>query len=65
MTPAAFKQARQTLGLTQAELAALMGLHQTTVARIETARLPPPQPAQRLLTAYLDGYRPEDWPEEK
>ena len=65
MTPAAFKQARQTLGLTQVQLAAVMGLHQTTVARIETGRLPIPQPVRRMLTAYLDGYRPEDWPEGK
>lgn len=65
MTPAAFKQARILLELTQSQLAAVMGIHQTTVARWESGALPIPGIARRLLTAYLDGYTPEDWPEGK
>lgn len=64
--PAEFLKARQDLGLTDTELAQMLGIsparaHQTFsdwkrgVRKIDKSR-------QRLLVAYLDGYRPTDWP---
>ena len=67
MTPEDIKEARQTLGLTQAQLGDLLDTVQTTVRRMEmdpiraTHRSPAPRMV-RLLRAYLDGYRPADWP---
>lgn len=63
MTPAAFAEARKSLGLTQAQLAATMGLSAREIlARWETGAHAIPPTAARLLQAYLDGYRPADWP---
>jgi len=68
LTPTALKEARHTLGLTLAELAPLLGYEGVNGARLvrrmesgdRTIR-----PAQaRLVRAYLDGYRPADWPKE-
>lgn len=67
MTPEQIKEARQSLGLTQAQLAALLDTDPQTVRRMEqradakTFRSPAPR-MLRLLRAYLDGYRPADWP---
>jgi transcriptional regulator with XRE-family HTH domain len=62
MTPAEFKQARQMLGLSQAELAAVMGYGaQTRISEIESRSIVPEQ-AARLMQAYIAGYRPADWP---
>lgn len=64
MTPEEFKQARLSLGLTrQSDAAALLGYsRQASISDIETGRAPPSPAAVRLLRAYLDGYRPDDWP---
>lgn len=62
MTPAEFKEARRKLGLTAAQIAALMGYGAAPrVYEIEAREAVPPQ-AARLMQAYLDGYRPSDWP---
>ena len=67
MTPDQIREARQTLGLTQAQLGAMLDTDPTTVRRMEmdsdkaTHRAPAPRMV-RLLTAYLNGYRPADWP---
>lgn len=61
------KQARQELGLTQSELGRLLDTDGQSVRRMEmhesasTSRKPPPR-LVRLLRAYMDGYRPSDWP---
>ena len=39
MTPLALKQARHALQMTQDALAGALGIHQTTVARMEAGRL--------------------------
>lgn len=66
MTPAEVRAARDTLGLTQKQLAAVMGLRgPATVAEWENGKRNIGSTAARLLTAYLDGYRPADWPEGK
>lgn len=62
MTPADFRQARKSLGLTQGQLAKLMGVDIRTVQKWEGGERGIDPPAVRLLRAYLDGYRPEDWP---
>jgi DNA-binding transcriptional regulator YiaG len=63
MTPAEIKQARQTLGLTARQLAPLIGYKSlASVYNIESAREKAGGAVIRLLQAYLDGYRPPDWP---
>lgn len=62
MTPQQFKDARKSLGLTGSELAAVMGYGaQSRISEIENGKRVPPQ-AARLMQAYIDGYRPDDWP---
>lgn len=67
MTPFEIRNARLRLGLTQAELARLLDTDGQTVRRMEmdssasTARAPAVRMV-RLIRAYLDGYRPDDWP---
>ena len=64
MTPAEIRQARVTLGLTPAEIAPLLGYGAASrISEIETGARNPSAAALRLLHAYLDGYRPPDWPE--
>lgn len=53
MKPGAFKAARQALGLTQAELAAKLGLSDgRTVRRYEAGETPVPLPTATLLTIW-------------
>lgn len=67
MPPIEIKQARHTLGLSVADLARLLDTDPQSVRRMEqserakTFRRPAPRMC-RLLRAYLDGYRPADWP---
>jgi len=62
MTPAAFKAARLSLGLTAAQAAPLFGLgDQARIYNIEAGATVPGWHA-RLMRAYLDGCRPDDWP---
>lgn len=62
MTPAIFKDARRKLGLSAAQLASVMGYGAAPrIYEIEARDAVPPQ-AARLMQAYLDGYRPVDWP---
>lgn len=63
MNPAQFKEARQTLGLDQRQAAALLGYgNATRISEIEAGKRNPSASVVRLLRAYLDGYRPDDWP---
>jgi len=63
----AIRKARKILGLSQIELAMLLETDAQSVSRWEmspdmiTARKPPVR-AVRLIQAYLDGFRPDDWP---
>lgn len=67
MTPAEIKQARQSLGLSVADLARMLDTDPQTVRRMEqtedarTFRRPAPRMV-RLIEAYISGYRPADWP---
>lgn len=64
------QQARRELGLSVRGLAAMLGVGELQVRRMELApdkssHRPINGTVQRLLRAYLDGYRPADWPERK
>ena len=63
MTPTEFKQARQSLGLTQTQAAPLLGYGSATrISEIENGQRNAGAAVVQLLRAYLDGYRPNDWP---
>jgi len=63
MTPATFKQARQSLGLTQSQIAPLLGYgDKTRISELERGTREPGAAVVLLLRAYLAGYRPDDWP---
>ena len=65
--PINISDARAALGLSVAQLSALLDTDAQSVRRwslqpgSSTARDPPPR-VERLIAAYLAGYRPEDWP---
>ena len=67
MTHTEFKQNRQALGLSVNQMALVLGCSAVHIRRMETdpsvesARPVNPQ-AERLMKAYLEGYRPNDWP---
>jgi transcriptional regulator with XRE-family HTH domain len=65
MSPAEFVDIRHLLGLTQPELAKVLGYaHHSRVAAFESAssgRVVPPA-IERLMRAYEAGYRPPGWP---
>lgn len=58
--------ARLSLGLTQEQMAAMLGYvgaHRRQMQHdLETGRREIRDPQRRLVNAYLDGYRPADWP---
>lgn len=66
MTPDEIKQARHHLGLTLTQLGEMLGYQgrhvRVQMDDLETGRKPLRECQRRLLQAYLDGYRPEDWP---
>lgn len=63
MTPAEFKEARITLGLTPTQCAAMLDYgFQSRISGIERGANPPGARVVRLMRAYLAGYRPDDWP---
>ena len=68
MTPADLKEARRKLGLSVKQMAHLIDTDPVSVRRMEgsedakTHRTPAPRMV-RLIRAYLDGYRPKDWPD--
>ena len=63
MTPTEIKTAREALGLTQAQIATLLGYGgQSRIAEIEGGKKGVGASVIRLLQAYVDGYRPKDWP---
>lgn len=63
MTGDKLRTARKSLGLTQQQLAMVLGLQgQATIARCEAGNRNIGPTFARLVIAYLDGYRPDDWP---
>jgi transcriptional regulator with XRE-family HTH domain len=66
MTGAEFKAIRQALGLTQRQLANVLGYaHPVRVSEFERTAWPQPVPKRvaALMTAFASGYRPRDWPQ--
>lgn len=64
MTREEFRQARKSLGLTQAQIAPLLGYgHKERVSEIERGVSSPGDAVLLLMEAYLSGYRPKNWPE--
>lgn len=67
MNAAEIKEARKSLGLSVQQFGELLDTDPQTVRRMEqketanTFRRPAPRMV-RLVRAYLDGYRPDDWP---
>ncbi len=65
MTPDEIREALQTLGLNQAAAAPLLGYGDPSrVSDIVTGKSKPHGAVPLLLRAYLDGYRPDGWPDE-
>lgn len=70
MTPTYIKEARRQLGLSCDQLGKFLDTDAQTIRRMEqssaasTFRKPAPRMV-RLIRAYLDGYRPNDWPQKK
>lgn len=66
MTGDELKEARQALGLTLVELGHLLGYAgehvRAQVHKMETGDRPIKEAQRRLVEAYLEGYRPADWP---
>ena len=63
MTPDEFRAALDTLGLSQAQAAPLLGYGAATrVSEVCVGRRTPSASVVLLLRAYLAGYRPDDWP---
>ena len=66
MTPATFKQARHKLGLSLSQAAHVLGYDGAhgaqQVRRMESGKRAIRGAQARLMWAYLEGYRPEDWP---
>jgi transcriptional regulator with XRE-family HTH domain len=61
--PEHFRMVREALELTQADLAKLLGYgSKSRIAELEAGTRKPGAAVVRLLRAYLDGYRPLDWP---
>jgi transcriptional regulator with XRE-family HTH domain len=66
MTPAQLHKARQKLGLTLEQMAAMLGYEgdhrRQMLYDLESGRRTIREPQRRLVEAYLAGYRPDDWP---
>ena len=66
MTKDQIVEARRKLGLTLEQMATVLGYlgeqRRHMMWDIETGRRPLREPQRRLVQAYLEGYRPGDWP---
>ena len=63
MTPTEFRSLRRKLRRTQEQLAAVMGYgSQSRISEVEGGETVPAK-AERLILAYISGYRPSDWPD--
>jgi transcriptional regulator with XRE-family HTH domain len=67
MTPTEFRHARRELGLSVRQFAEMLGVEPEAVRRMEIqfgegGHRPIRGSIERLIRAYLDGYRPPDWP---
>ena len=65
MTPTQFKQARNSLGLSSAQLGLILNTDKRTIRKWESeGDTRPVNPiAMRVVQWMLDGYRPPQWPD--
>lgn len=67
MTSSKLKAAREALGLSQSELARLVGYSGVNVGQrisaMENGVRDVAGHVERLVAAYADGHRPADWPD--
>ena len=68
LTPTEFRKARNALGLSVRQLAQMLSVDPEVVRQMEIqiatgGHRPIRGSIVRLLQAYLDGYRPPDWPD--
>ena len=64
MTPEQFRQARQFLGLNATQAAHMLGYgSRSRISEIENGARNPGAAVVALMRAYIDGYRPDDWPD--
>lgn len=61
MTTPFIKTVRVRLGLSQAQMADMLGIGRARLSALENGANAP-ETLVRLATAYVDGYRPIDWP---
>ena len=66
MTPTQLKEARHKLGLSLSQMARMLGYSGThamqQIRHMENGDRSIREPQKRLVKAYLEGYRPKDWP---
>lgn len=66
MTAAQIAKVRRQLGLTLEAMATMLGYQgkqrRQMMYDLEAGRRRLREPQRRLVKAYLDGYRPDDWP---
>lgn len=66
MTPNEIRATRAKLGLTLTDMASMLGYEgeqiRSQMHKLETGERPLRLCQERLLRAYLAGYRPPDWP---
>lgn len=66
MTGSDFAKCRSALGLSQEQMAAMLGYQGASIRQmgydLEHDRRAIRDPQRRLILAYLSGYRPDDWP---
>lgn len=56
-------ESRKALGLTQEQAAKMLGYGaKSRISEVETGARNASESVLRLLRAYIDGYRPADWP---
>jgi DNA-binding transcriptional regulator YiaG len=68
MTPSSVKASRRFLKLSVSQFALMLDTDASTIRKMELSegssqyRRPAPRMI-RLIVAYINGYRPQDWPE--
>jgi DNA-binding transcriptional regulator YiaG len=68
MTPSSVKASRRFLKLSVSQFASMLDTDASTIRKMELSegssqyRRPAPRMI-RLIVAYINGYRPQDWPE--
>ena len=62
MTPAELRAAQEKLGLSQTQLARVLGIDPRSYRRLIKGDRAVSGPIQRVVEALLAGWRPDNWP---